>query len=204
MRPRICISAGLRFSVTNSGTVRRRITPKPCGSTLQSMTSSVSGHKCSPLCSIRVAPPSPARKTIAAAPSPNRLTAMMLALVNSSWRSAGKHSSTATSSTLVPGRACARRSTGPRRRRHNQVQTPAHARRQIENPCGGRRMRRDSAWRCWWSKPSPPCRSPGERPAFASAFPATSAYSASAPSRKAAVRSGQPRGSRYHSNGFTP
>jgi hypothetical protein len=109
MRPRICISAGLRFSVTNSGTVRRRITPKPCGSTLQSMTSSVSGHKCSPLCSIRVAPPSPARKTIAAAPSPNRLTAMMLALVNSSWRSASKHSSTATSSTLVPGRACARR-----------------------------------------------------------------------------------------------
>ena len=39
--------------------------------------------------------------------------------------------------------------------------------------------------------------------ALASAFSATSTNSASAPSRNASVRSGQPRGSRYQSKGFT-
>src|ERR1019366_4043606 len=67
------------------------------------------GPKCSPEISIPVAPPSPARNMIAAAPSPNRLTATMLALVSSSSRSASEQSSIATSSTLVPGRAWARR-----------------------------------------------------------------------------------------------
>ena len=73
------------------------------------MMPSVSGQRCSPELSICVAPPSPARRMIAAAPSPNRLMATMLALVSSSRRSASEQSSTATSSTLVPGRACARR-----------------------------------------------------------------------------------------------
>src|SRR3954454_8645597 len=91
------------------GMVRRKITPKPWGSTLQPMMPSVSGQICSPTCSIWVAPPSPARNTTAAAPSPNRLTATMLALVSSSCRSASEHSSRVTTSTFVPGRACARR-----------------------------------------------------------------------------------------------
>ena len=56
-----------------------------------------------------VAPPSPARRIIAAAPSPNRLVATILALVSSSSRSASEQSSTATSSTLLPGRASASR-----------------------------------------------------------------------------------------------
>ena len=46
--------------------------------------------------------------------------------------------------------------------------------------------------------------SPAERPALASALRATSTNSASAPSRNACVRSGQPRRSRYHSIGLTP
>src|SRR3954462_1184225 len=53
---------------------------------------------CSPTCSIWVAPPSPARNTTAAAPSPNTLTATMLALVSSSCRSASEYSSRVTSS----------------------------------------------------------------------------------------------------------
>ena len=73
------------------------------------MMPSVSGQRCSPEFSICVAPPSPARRIIAAAPSPNRLMATILALVSSSSRSASEHSSTATSSTLLPGRACASR-----------------------------------------------------------------------------------------------
>src|SRR5258707_680127 len=66
------------------GMVRRKMTPNPSGSTLQPIMSSVSGHRCSPAFSILVAPPSPARKMTAAAPSPNRLTATTLALVSSS------------------------------------------------------------------------------------------------------------------------
>src|ERR1017187_6849532 len=46
---------------------------------------------------------------IAAAPSPKRLMATMLALVSSSRRSASEQTSIATSSTLAPGPASARR-----------------------------------------------------------------------------------------------
>ena len=77
------------------------------------MMPSVSGHRCSPESSIQVVPPSPARSTAAAAPSPNRAMATMLALVSSSSRSASEQSSIVTSSTLLPGRA----SGEPRRNR---------------------------------------------------------------------------------------
>ena len=109
IRESISITAGPKCSATKSGIVRWKMTPNPSGSTLQPMISSVSGHSFSPVASIWVAPPSPARRIMAAAPSPNRLAATILALVNSSWRTASVQSSSATRSTLVPGRACARR-----------------------------------------------------------------------------------------------
>src|ERR1700737_3533786 len=203
---RICTTAGLRCAVTKSGMVRRKITPKPSGSTLQPMTPSVSGQRCSPAFSIRVAPPSPARKITAAAPSPNRLMATMLALVSWSWRTASEQSSIVTNSTLVPGRACASRDAIDRPEAPPAQPRPKTGTRITSDRKPIRRATRAS--RLGVAIPvevtvtmvsiSRPVRS-----ASASAFSATSTNSASAPSRKASVRSGQVRGWRYQSNGFT-
>src|ERR1700755_3107100 len=187
--------------------VRRKITPNPSGSTLQPMMPSVSGQRCSPAFSTCVAPPSPARSTIAAAPSPNRLTATILALVSSSWRSASEQSSMATSSTLVPGRDCARREAidkpeaPPAQPRPNTGTRVTSDRKPIRRATRASRLGvaipvEQTVTTVSISLPA--------RLALASAFSATSTKSASAPPTKASGASGQPRGSRYQSNGFTP
>jgi len=88
---------------------RSKITPSPVGSTFQPMMSRLSGHRCSPAPSIAAMPGAPARTTQAAAPSPNSAVATMLALVNWSRRNAAVQISIATTSTVAPGRARARR-----------------------------------------------------------------------------------------------
>src|SRR6185437_5841479 len=171
------------------------------------MMPSVSGHRCSPEFSMVVAPPSPARKIIAAAPSPNRLVATILALVSSSSRIASEQSSTATSSTLLPGRASARRDAIDR-----PETPPAQPRPNTGTRLTSERNPRRPATRASRLGVAIPVEqtvttvsmSAPVSCALASAFSAASMNSASAPSRKAFVRSGQPRRSRYHSNGFTP
>ena len=99
---------GASFSSTKGGMARAKITPKPSGSTFQPMMSSVSSQVCSTAPSTAAMPPSVPRMQ-AAAPSPNKAVATMFAFVSSSSRKASVHSSTATSSTIEPGRASARR-----------------------------------------------------------------------------------------------
>ena len=108
-RSRMPPIAGRRCSNANAGIERSKMTPKPCWSTSQPMISSVSGQMCSSADAIRAWPRAFVRMTAAAAPSPNSASATMLALVSLSSRMASEHSSTATSNTVLPGRASAKR-----------------------------------------------------------------------------------------------
>ena len=108
------------------------------------------------------------------------------------------------SSPAAPGPG-APRSTGPIRRRRSRGRRPAHGSTSDRNPSrpATRASRLGVAIPVEQTVTTVSMSLP-ESCAFASAFSAASTNSASAPSRKAAVRSGQPCRSRYHSNGLTP
>ena len=94
---------------------RSKITPKPASSTLpahdvEGVGPGVLGRGLD----LQRGPPSPARTTAAAAPSPNRAVATMLTLLSSSSRNDRVQSSITTSSTLRPGWARASRAARPR------------------------------------------------------------------------------------------
>ena len=170
------------------------------------MMSNVSGQVCSPVATTAAKPPSPARRTQAAAPSPNSAVATMLAGVSVSSRNAKVQSSTTTSSTLVPGRPCANLEA-----MEKPLTPPAQPRPNTGTRDTSERNPISSSTRASMEGVATPVEvtvtivstSPAPRPAAASAFLAASTKSAVPPAMKAAVRSGHPRCWVYHSIGCT-
>ena len=180
--------AGAILASAKGGMARSKITPRPCGSTDQPMMSKVFGHMCWPLISISAIPPSPVRSTEAAAPSPNKAVATMFALVSSSSLNDSVHSSTATTSTTLPGRDCAMREaidkpvTPPAQPKPKTGTRSISGRKPI---CSAARASRLGVAIPVEETVTTASTSAARRPALSSAFDAASTKSAVAPSKYA-------------------
>ena len=182
------------------------MTPNPCSSTSQPMMSSVSGQVYSSAPVIRAQPRTSVRMTAAAAPSPNSASATMLALVSLSSLTASEHNSTATTRTLVPGCASARRAPIER-----PVTPPAHPKPNTgTRETSGRKFNAAAARVSKLGVAMPvedtvttQSTSAPDRPAFASARRDAKTSNRLASERYTSVRSGQDRSCSYHSPGRT-
>ena len=199
--------AGAMFACANGGIARSKITPKPSASTSQPMMSSVSGQVCWPLISTagNAGFAGPEHAGGGAVAEQRGGDDVFLGELVEPEREGAELDRDDQHQAARPGLGKSGPDRDARRRpRRSRGRRPGRARHRAESRCARRRGLPGWAWRCLSMKPSRRYRRrPPRTPAASRAFFAASKKSWLAPSRYAALRSGQPSGSRYQSRGRT-
>ena len=160
--PRMPSTASASSPVTNGGMARSKITASPGSSTRQPMMPSVSGHNFSPAPRSSARPSPSVDSTAAAAPSPNKAVATIAAGSSLSRRIEIEQVSTRDEQPVAAGLGGGEARGGGEPGHAAGAAQPEHrhaARRRGAGRARARRARRCWAWKCRWSRRTPPRRS---------------------------------------------